>query len=187
MDRAGMTLFDTAIGRCGLAWTERGVAGLQLPEASEAQSRARMQERHAGAFTGTPPGEIKTAIEAVQSLIEDGVTDLGFIVLDEAGLPDFHRQVYGALRKVAAGQTRSYGQIAADIGSPGAARAVGQALGRNPYPVIVPCHRVLAAGGRAGGFTGPGGLSTKARLLRIEGVRLDTGRDLFGQACPMAG
>jgi methylated-DNA-[protein]-cysteine S-methyltransferase len=94
------------------------------------------------------------------------------VQVDVSGVPAFHRAVYAAARGLGVGQTCTYGELAARLGVPGAARAVGQALARNPLPLVVPCHRVLAAGGRPGGFSAPGGLATKVRLLGAEGVVL---------------
>ena len=165
----GATLFDTAIGRCGIAWNERGVAGLQLPEPA-GTARGRLLARFPEAVEGTPPPEVRTALEGVAALLAGGAPDLDSIELDWSAVAPFERAVYEATRRIPRGETRSYGQIAAALGDPGAARAVGQALGRNPFPVIVPCHRVLAADGRPGGFSAPGGVATKLRMLAIEGA-----------------
>jgi methylated-DNA-[protein]-cysteine S-methyltransferase len=168
----GFALFDTAIGACGIAWSTRGVAGVQLPEASESRTRARMRERFPGAVEGAPPPAARRALDAIAALLRGEPADLSSVALDMDGVPPFHRRVYEAARAVPAGATLSYGAIAARLGSPGAARAVGQALGRNPFAIIVPCHRVLAAGGRPGGFSANGGAVTKLRLLAIEGAAL---------------
>ncbi len=113
---------------------------------------------------------VQDAIERIQASLRGEPVELADIPLDEAGLPEFHCRVYAAARRIARGSTRTYGVIAAELGDPGAARAVGQALGRNPWPIVVPCHRVLAAAGRPGGFSAPGGTATKMRLLAIEGA-----------------
>ena len=173
MTASGFVLFDTAIGRCGIAWGERGVAGVQLPEAGEAETRARMLHRFPAAGEVAPPPEVRQAIERVTALLRGEASDLSTVTLDMGGVPEFHRRVYAAARTIPPGETLSYGDIAKRVGAPGAARAVGQALGRNPFPIVVPCHRVLAAGGKIGGFSAQGGVATKRRMLAIEGARLD--------------
>ena len=166
------TLFETAIGSCGIAWNERGVVAFQLPEASSSSTRRQLLSRVAGAVESAAPGAIRRVIDAVVSLLRGERTDLAFVPLDMDGLPEFHQRVYEVARTIPPGATMTYGEIAACLGDPGTARAVGQALGRNPIPVIVPCHRVLAAGGRSGGFSAPGGTATKLNLLAIEGAQL---------------
>jgi len=173
MMASGFALFDTAIGRCGVAWGERGVAGIQLPEAGERETRARMLQRFPTAAEITPPPEVHRAIDCIAALLRGEVSDLSTIALDMEQVPSFHRRVYEAARTIPPGMTLSYGDIAARVGAPGAARAVGQALGRNPFPIVVPCHRVLAAGGKIGGFSAQGGVTTKRRMLAIEGAQLN--------------
>lgn len=167
---AGYALFDTALGRCGIAWSARGVVAVQLPEADEATTRSRLARSARGAPEAAPPPAVRVAIEAIAALLAGAKRDLEDVVLDESGVPDFHRRVYAAARRIPPGRTATYGELAAQLGLPGAARAVGQALGRNPFTLIVPCHRVLAAGGRSGGFSAHGGVTTKLRLLEIEGA-----------------
>jgi len=164
----GFTLFDTAIGRCGIAWGERGIVGLQLPEAREKETRARLLSRVPAASDQPPPPEIQRTLDAIVALLGGGIGDLSAVTLDMADVPAFHRRVYAAARAIPPGATLSYGEIATRIGSPGAARAVGQALGRNPFPIVVPCHRVLAANGKIGGFSANGGVATKLRMLAAE-------------------
>ncbi|MBV8132005.1 MAG: methylated-DNA--[protein]-cysteine S-methyltransferase, partial [Alphaproteobacteria bacterium] len=147
MMASGFSLFDTAIGRCGIAWGERGVAGVQLPESGERETRARMLQRFPAAGEAAPPPEVQRVIDRIVALLRGEASDLSVIALDMDQVPAFHRRVYEAARTIPAGMTLSYGDIAARVGAPGAARAVGQALGRNPFPIVVPCHRVLAAGG----------------------------------------
>src|SRR5215831_1269759 len=173
MTASGFALFDTAIGRCGVAWGERGVAGVQLPEAGERETRARMLQRFPTAAEITPPPEVHRAIDCIAALLRGEVSDLSTIALDMEQVPSFHRRVYEAARTIPPGMTLSYGDIAARVGAPGAARAVGQALGRNPFPIVVPCHRVLAAGGKIGGFSAQGGIATKRRMLSIEGAPIN--------------
>ncbi len=118
-------------------------------------------------------------IESIQALLRGEPADLSSVVLDWRGVPEFHRRVYELALAIPPGRTLTYGEVAQQLGEPGAARAVGQALGKNPYAPIVPCHRVLAAGGRAGGFSAPGGTLTKLRMLEIEGARVGDQPSLF--------
>jgi methylated-DNA-[protein]-cysteine S-methyltransferase len=173
MMASGFAFFDTAIGRCGVAWGERGVAGVQLPEAGERETRARMLQRFPAAGEAQPPPEVQRVIERIMALLRGEASDLSTIALDMEEVPAFHRRVYEVARAIPSGMTLSYGEIAARAGAPGAARAVGQALGRNPFPIVVPCHRVLAAGGKIGGFSAQGGVATKRRMLAIEGAPLN--------------
>jgi methylated-DNA-[protein]-cysteine S-methyltransferase len=176
---AHFALFDTVIGTCGIAWSENGVGGVQLPEPSASETRARMGRRHPGAREMSPPPAVRQAIDAITAHLSGQEADLSGIGLDMDGVPEFHRRVYEAARAIPSGTTLSYGEVAARIGEPSAAREVGQALGRNPFPIVVPCHRVLAAGGKTGGFSAPGGIATKLRLLAIEGARANGIPTLF--------
>jgi methylated-DNA-[protein]-cysteine S-methyltransferase len=162
-------LFDTAIGRCGLAWSERGISGVQLPESNAAVTRARLRRRFPAAVEAPPAALARRAIAGITALLDGTPVDLGDLPLELELVPPFQRRVYAVARSIPVGETLTYGGIAARIGEPGAARAVGQALGANPWPIIVPCHRVLAAGGKPGGFSAPGGVATKLRLLATEG------------------
>jgi methylated-DNA-[protein]-cysteine S-methyltransferase len=171
MMSAGFELFDTSIGRCGIAWTTEGIVGLVLPEHTDRVLRARMQQRHPDAKEGTGPPEVQRVVADVQRLLAGETRDLSAAVLDMTNVSEFDRRVYIETRLVPPGRTVTYGDIANRLGDAGLARAVGQALGRNPIPLIVPCHRVLAALGRLGGFSAPGGVATKQRLLEIEGAR----------------
>jgi methylated-DNA-[protein]-cysteine S-methyltransferase len=173
MTASGFALFDTTIGRCGIAWGECGVSGVQLPEAGAAETRARMLHRFPAAGEAAPPPEAQHAIDDIVALLRGEASDFSSVVLDMNGVPEFHRRVYDAARTIPPGKTLSYGDIARRVGVPGAARAVGQALGRNPFPIVVPCHRVLAAGGKIGGFSAQGGVMTKRLMLAIEGARLN--------------
>ena len=178
------TLFDTAIGPCGIVWTERGVAGLQLPEGDRQRTQARLLGRFPGSAEGSQPRPVQAAMDGVVALLEGERADFADTALDLDGVPPFAQSVYAITRTIAPGATLTYGEIARRIGTAGDARAVGQALGRNPVPIIVPCHRVLAASGRTGGFTAPGGVDTKMRLLSIETGHAG-GHGLFG-ALPLA-
>ena len=161
-------LFDTAIGTGGIAWGDHGVVGIQLPEPDAVALRARIQRRFSGAVETEPPPAIELAIRGMINLLNGEVADLSGVVLDLEGVPDFDRRVYAVARTVPAGETTSYGEIATRLGDVHLARDVGQALAHNPFPIVVPCHRVLAAGGKLGGFSARGGVRTKQQLLEIE-------------------
>jgi methylated-DNA-[protein]-cysteine S-methyltransferase len=170
MDEVGYALFRTPVGYCAVAWNASGLVAVQLPERSAAASRARLHRRFPGARAQTPPRRARQAMAAIGRLLRGGRDTLAAIALDYSHCSPFHRRVYEIARTIPAGQTWTYGALAARAGSPGAARAVGQAMARNPFPLIVPCHRVTGAQGWAGGFSAHGGVSTKFRLLRIEGA-----------------
>ncbi len=163
-------LFDTPIGRCGIAWGPAGIAGLQLPEADDARARKRMERRHPGAVEAPPPPAVAEAIAAIAALLSGAPADLSKIALDMVRVPDFERQVYAIARTIPPGETLTYGDIAERLGDKLLSREVGQAMGKNPFPIVVPCHRVVAANGKPGGFSAPGGVETKLRMLQIEGA-----------------
>ena len=173
MPAQGFAVFDTAIGHCGIAWGERGVVSVRLPDRDAGQTRARLRVHFPEADEVEPPPQIRRAIDEIVALLRGETLDLADIELDLSDVPDFHRRVYEIARTIQPGKTLSYGDVATRLGMPGSAQAVGQALGRNPFPIVVPCHRVLAAGGKMGGFSAPGGVDTKRRMLVIEGARPD--------------
>jgi methylated-DNA-[protein]-cysteine S-methyltransferase len=175
----GWATFDTAIGCCAIAWRDAGIVGAQLPERDPAALALRMRSRFPGAAPTQAPAEVAATIAAIQALLRGEPADLSNPMLDWTGIPAFHRRVYEAALRITPGCTLSYGELAQRIGEPGAARAVGFALGKNPFAPIVPCHRVLAAGGRLGGFSAPGGATTKRRMLEIEGARVGDQPALF--------
>ena len=162
------SIFDTAIGPGGIAWGDGGVIGVQLPQPEAARVRARLERRFPGALEKPPTPEIQMAIERICDLLQGQTSDLSGIRVDMHRVPAFDRRVYEVARSIAPGETLTYGQIASRLGEPRLAREVGQALAHNPFPIIVPCHRVLAAGGKLGGFSATGGVATKQRLLSIE-------------------
>lgn len=167
-----MLVFETAIGTCGLAWSEAGLTEVLLP-----RSRSLTGERCTN--DGDVPAAVRQAIGRIVALLEGERPDLRDITLDERALDDFRRRVYATTREVGPGQIATYGEIARAVGAPGAARAVGAALGQNPYPIVVPCHRVLAADGSLHGFSAPGGVTTKRRMLELEGAPGFTQEALF--------
>jgi methylated-DNA-[protein]-cysteine S-methyltransferase len=164
----GFALFDTVIGRSAIAWGNGGITCVRLPEGRDSMTRARLRRRFPDAEETPPPENVARAIEDISALLRGKPATLDGIVLDMAEVPPFHRRVYEAARKIPPGKTLSYGEIATRLGAPGSARAVGQALGKNPFAIVVPCHRVLAAGGKVGGFSANGGVATKLRMLGIE-------------------
>lgn len=172
------SLFQTAIGHCAIAWSPRGIVAVRLPEADEDRMKAQLVRR-TGAREAEPPPEIRAAVAQIARLLDGGNADLASLVLDMSELPAFDREVYDLTRAIPRGATRTYGALAADLGDPQLARDVGQALGRNPIPIIVPCHRVVGAGEKLVGFSAPGGIETKRRLLAIEGVWPGGGPSLF--------
>ncbi|HYE36779.1 methylated-DNA--[protein]-cysteine S-methyltransferase [Methylocaldum sp.] len=170
-------LFDTPLGACGIAWRDGGSEGgppavtcFQLPEATAQATEARIARESGAHPSGAPPPAIAALIERIRKHFAGNAEDFRDIDVDLDGVGPFARQVYSAARAIPAGQTSTYGGIAEALARPGAARAVGQALGKNPIPLIIPCHRILAAGGKPGGFSAPGGLATKSRMLAFEGV-----------------
>jgi methylated-DNA-[protein]-cysteine S-methyltransferase len=179
MEKTAFTLFETPIGRPAIAWTAAGVVALHLPEASGAATEERLRRRYPEAVRAEPPDEIREAIMAIVALTSGEARDLGFIRLDLGAVGDFERRVYDAARAIPPGETTTYGEIAQRIGEPGAAQAVGRALGRNPVAIVVPCHRVLAADGKTGGFSAHGGVETKLKLLSIERARTGSAPSLF--------
>ena len=176
----GFCIFDTCLGPCGIAWnSEEALAGVQLPECDEASTRSRMQRRFPGVAEMAAPADVQAIIERVRRMLE-GIPDaLQDVALDMSAVPAFHRQVYEITRAIPPGRTLTYGEVAARLGDPGAARAVGQALGHNPFAPVVPCHRVLAARGAAGGFSAEGGVATKLRMLQIERAQFGPEPGLF--------
>ncbi len=168
----GRALFDTAIGTCGVAWSPRGIVWIQLPDASAEATMARLGRAVPDAIDAKPPATVRAAIAAMTRHLDGATTDLAAVELDMSGVPPFFRRVYEASRQIPSGKTLSYGEIAVKVGSPKSARAVGQALGKNPFAIVVPCHRVVASGNRPGGFSAHGGIETKARMLAIEGFTL---------------
>jgi methylated-DNA-[protein]-cysteine S-methyltransferase len=168
----GYALFETAFGICGLAWSEAGIVRLVLPERTREGTETRLRRQAGVTSRAKPPPSIALVTDLVRAYFAGDVIDFSRVVLDLSAPAEFERQVYVALREVPWGATTTYGALARAAGSPGAARAVGRAMAHNRVPVIVPCHRVLAAGGAIGGFSAHGGVSTKQRMLALERVVL---------------
>jgi methylated-DNA-[protein]-cysteine S-methyltransferase len=167
-----MLTFETTIGRCGVRWTEAGIAEVLMP-GSRGLSGERLDD------SPDLPLPVREAVVGMVALLDCEQRDLRWVTLDEGHLDAFRRRVYAATREIAAGSTASYGEIARLIGEPRAAREVGVALAQNPFPIIVPCHRVLAATGALHGFSAPGGIATKRRMLEIERAPGFTQQALF--------
>ena len=182
MKQAAYCLFETPLGVCGIAWVEPGDSGaaaavtfLQLPEATAARAEARLRGNSGAGEVTEPPPRIAALLRRIGQHLAGDVQDFRDVAVELGGVGPFARQVYEAARLIPAGQTTTYGALARALSRPGAARAVGQALGKNPIPLIIPCHRILAAGSKPGGFSAHGGRATKARLLALEGVSLAPG------------
>ncbi len=179
MTNTAFTLFDTAIGRCAIVWGADGVVGMQLPESDDARSLKRLARRFPAASEATPPTEIQRVIAEVVALLSGQRGELSSVALDMSSVATFEKTVYAIARKIPPGETLTYGDIAERLGDKALARDVGQAMGKNPFPIIVPCHRVVAANGKLGGFSAPGGARTKQRMLEIEGAAVGGQPNLF--------
>lgn len=181
MTLRAFTVFETAIGACALVRGEAGIVGAFLPEADEGVLRARIARRFAGAVEAPAPPSVADAVAGVVALLAGEKRDLIEVALDFSACTDFQRRVYAVVRAIPPGQTLTYGEVAARMGAPReAARAVGEAMGHNPVPILMPCHRVLGAGGKPGGFSAPGGVETKLKMLQIEGATVGATPSLFG-------
>ncbi|MGA0602247.1 methylated-DNA--[protein]-cysteine S-methyltransferase [Caulobacter sp. KR2-114] len=170
-------IFDTDIGDCALIWGERGIVGAMLPES---RVRERVARRFPDAIEAEPTGPVAQAVADVRALMRGDAADLTGVQLDYRDAPELWRRVWDIARAIPPGETLTYGDIARRLGDVALSQQVGQALGKNPIPIIVPCHRVVAAGGRTGGFSAPGGVATKMRMLSIERARTDPEPGLFG-------
>jgi methylated-DNA-[protein]-cysteine S-methyltransferase len=168
-------LFPTAIGTCGVAWSERGLVALALPERDAAATEKRLRGKSHSMGAAEPPPAIADAVTQIQSYCAGEPVDFSSVPLDLSGIDSERRHIYEAMRALRYGETTTYGELARRTGAPEqdweAARDIGVAMGRNPLPIVVPCHRVLAAGGKLGGFSAYGGTATKETLLALEGVR----------------
>jgi len=175
----GFCIVETAIGPVGLAWNDHGVAGAQLPDGDAQRTRLRMQRRYPGVPELPPPPLMQNVAARMRALLGGYPDPMLDVRLDVSDVPAFQQRVYEVTRAIPPGRTLTYGQVAQRIGDPGAARAVGQALGLNPFAPIVPCHRVLAANNASGGFSADGGVATKLRMLQIEKAQFGDEPSLF--------
>ena len=174
----GFALFPTALGTCAIAWNSIGLTGVWLPEANVESLRRRVAGHRGGSREEAPSGPVAAAVDAIVRLLAGEHVDLRGVALDDAGIAEFDRRVYTVTREIEAGRVLTYGEVAARVGADASARAVGESLGRNAMPIVVPCHRVVATGG-LGGFSAPGGVRTKQRLLAIENARPEGPPGLF--------
>jgi methylated-DNA-[protein]-cysteine S-methyltransferase len=182
----GYSIFDTGIGRCGIAWGDPGVIGVQLPEAREIDTRRRLFQLYPDARELRPPDNVETAIEGIVALLRGGDSDLSDVALDMSGIPAFNQRVYAFARSIPRGETRIYGEVASALRASGAVYSVAQAIARNPFMIIVPCHRVLEAGHYADKISPNGGAISKRRLLSIEGTHPTASKTLFDVLLPVA-
>jgi methylated-DNA-[protein]-cysteine S-methyltransferase len=187
MSGRGYTIFDSMIGRCGIAWGQAGIVGVQLPEAREIETRRRLYQLYPDSREQRPPPNVEIAIEGIVALLRGQPGDLSDTALDLTGIHAFNQRVYRMAQTIPRGETRTYGEIAAGLGVAGAVHSVAQALARNPFVIIVPCHRVLEAGSYADRMSPHGGSISKRRLLSIEGARGGTNsKTLFDVLLPVA-
>jgi methylated-DNA-[protein]-cysteine S-methyltransferase len=172
-------LFETSIGWAGLAWSDQGLVGVHLPEPNAERTRRGLRKRFPDAVEHEPSDAVQRTMAAVRGLLRGEKADLSDTPLEIGRVPEFNARVYEIARAIAPGQTLTYGEIAVRLGDRLLARDVGQALGQNPWPIVVPCHRVTAAGGKLGGFSARGGAATKLKLLAIEGAPAAAQGSLF--------
>jgi methylated-DNA-[protein]-cysteine S-methyltransferase len=182
----GYSIFDTAIGRCGIAWGELGVVGVQLPEAREIETRRRLFQLYPEAREQRPPLNAEIAIEGMVALLRGGAADFSQVALDMTGIAGFNQRVYHYARTIPRGETRTYGEVATALRASGAVHSVAQAISKNPFTIIVPCHRVLEAGHYADRISPNGGVISKRRLLSIEGTHPTASKTLFDVLLPVA-
>jgi len=182
----GYTIFDTGIGRCGIAWSNIGVSGVQLPEAREIETRKRLFQLYPDAREMRPPVTVEIAIEGIVALLRGEPSDLSDTILDMTGIHAFNARVYEITRSIPRGETRTYAEVATILRASGAVHSVAQAIAHNPFMIIVPCHRVLEAGGYADKISPNGGAISKRRLLSIEGAHPISSKTLFDVLLPVA-
>jgi methylated-DNA-[protein]-cysteine S-methyltransferase len=179
-------LFDTPLGRCALVWRGEAIVGASLPERDDRAMRRSLAGRFPGAVEADPPSFVRAAADRIGRHFAGEPNDFSDLPLDFSAASAFERAVYAAALAIPCGETRTYGDLADAVGQPQAAQAVGVALGRNPVPILVPCHRILAGGGRSGGFSAPGGVATKFRILEIERAKLPGEESGLFEALPLA-
>jgi methylated-DNA-[protein]-cysteine S-methyltransferase len=186
MSGRAYTIFDTAIGRCGIAWDQSGIVGVQLPEAREIETRKRLFQLYPNARETRPPPNAEGAIEGIVALLHGEMSDFSDVTLDMGGIHVFDQHVYEIARRIPRGETLTYNEIAVRMGTPSAVRSVAHAIARNPFVIIVPCHRVLEAGGYADKISPHGGQISKRRLLSIEGTGSPSSKTLLDVLLPVA-
>jgi methylated-DNA-[protein]-cysteine S-methyltransferase len=186
MSGRAYTIFDTAIGRCGIAWGHSGIVGVQLPQAREIETRKRLYQLYPDAREMRPPPNAEIAIEGIVALLRGEMGDFSDVTLDMDGIHVFDQRVYQITCRIPRGETLTYNELAVRMGAPSAVRSVAQAILRNPFVIIVPCHRVLEAGGYADKISPHGGLISKRRLLSIEGTGSPSSKTLLDVLLPVA-
>src|SRR5450631_2012322 len=186
MSERGFAIFDTGIGRCGIAWGYLGILGVQLPEAREIETRRRLFQLYPDARESRPPLNTEIAIEGIVALLRGEPADLADVTLDMTGIHAFNQRIYEFTRRIPRGETRTYDEVAASLRLTSAVHSVAQAFARNPFVIIVPCHRVLEAGGYADKISPHGGAISKRRLLSIEGAGSSRAKTLFDVLLPVA-
>ena len=186
MTGRGYTIFDSAIGRCGIAWGAAGIVGVQLPEAREIDTRRRLFLLYPDARELRPPPSVQFAVEGIAAIVRGAGFDLSEVALDMTGIPAFSQRIYACTRAIPRGETRTYAEVASAVRATGAVDSVARAIGRNPFMIIVPCHRVLEAGYYADKISAHGGTISKRRLLSIEGASPTVSRTLFEVLLPVA-
>jgi methylated-DNA-[protein]-cysteine S-methyltransferase len=186
MSERGFAIFDTGIGRCGIAWGYLGILGVQLPEAREIDTRRRLFQLYPDAREARPPLNTEIAIEGIVALLRGEPADLADVTLDMTGIHAFNQRIYEFTRRIPRGETRTYDEVAASLRLTSAVHSVAQAIARNPFVIIVPCHRVLEAGGYADKISPHGGVISKRRLLSIEGTGSPSSKTLFDVLLPVA-
>ena len=182
----GYAIFDTGIGRCGIAWSDLGIIGVQLPEAREIDTRRRLYQLYPDARELQPPLNTEIAIEGIVALLRGADSDLSDVTLDMTGIPYFNERVYALARNIPRGESRTYAEVAGGLRASGTVYSVAQAIARNPFMIIVPCHRVLEAGHYADKISPNGGTISKRRLLSIEGAHPTSSKTLFDVLLPVA-
>lgn len=174
-------VFETAAGFCAIAWSEAGIARFHLPSSTAEATERSLHRRLADAEAATPPADVMAVVEAAKRYFAGEQVDFANVPLDLGAQDEFFMKIYAAARRIGWGQTTTYGSLARELGAgPEAARDVGQAMARNPVPLIIPCHRVLAAGGKIGGFSAPGGSTAKQRMLEMEGRPIEPSKPSQG-------
>lgn len=182
----GYAIFDTAIGRCGIVWSATGVVAVQLPEAREIDTRRRIFQIDPEAREQRPSANAELAIEGIVGLLQGSDPDFSEVSLDAGGVSGFNRRVYEFACSIPLGETRTYHEVAKALGASGAVHSVAQAIAKNPYMLIVPCHRVLEAGNYTDRLSPYGGVISKRRLLALEGAHPVASKTLFEVLLPVA-
>ena len=182
----GYAIFDSGIGRCGIAWSNAGIVGVHLPEAREIDTRRRLFQLYPEAREQRPPLQAEIAIEGIVLLLRGRACDFSDVVLDMSGIPAFSQRVYEYTRTIPRGVTRTYTEVAAGMRRQGTEQSIAQAISRNPFMIVVPCHRVLEVGNYTDKISPYGGTISKRHLLSVEGSHPVSGKTLFDVLLPVA-